>query len=516
MIINRYLTAAAAALLLAACGGDADEAEKQPEPQTPRDPAGGVAVAWDRREARMTQAQLDSMRMDMSWQELVQLDTTGSGAPARANPEKWEQIDPQAVNSGGQFVPLTGDVAGPSVLRTQILLDRALFSPGIMDGRWGKNTVQALYWFQRREGLPATARLDSATFQRLRQAAGNPRELVVRRTLTADDVKGPFTPIPEDIYEHAKLSCSCYESLSEKLSEDFHATPDLLKKLNPGVDLDNLRAGQTIHVPAVRDESRAGNRGQVAKIVVSGRGNYVHAVDAGGRVLYHFPSTLGGKYSPSPSGAFRVNGVAQDPSWHYQPGILVGVPDNEPDAMIPAGPNVAVGKVWIDLSEPHYGIHGTSEPQTIGYAASNGCVRLTNWDVEFLSHHVRAGVPVEFRDISGQKQAEDPANATTASAGTSSSGAGRAAAAASSGSGGGRASSTPAASPARRSGTSSGTSSSGASSATPASEGRTSRTRTEPSRPKQPETPPATETPKAAEPPKQEDHSGHEGHTPGR
>jgi lipoprotein-anchoring transpeptidase ErfK/SrfK len=503
-MINRYSAAALAALLLAACGGDADEAEKRPEPQAqaPANP-NGVEVSWDRTAPQFTQAQLDSMRMDMAWQELVQLDTTGSGAPARPNPEKWEQIDAQAVNSGGQFVPLTGDVAGPSVLRTQILLDRALFSPGIMDGRWGKNTVQALYWFQRREGLPATARLDSATFQRLRQVAGNPSELVVRKTLTEEDVKGPFTDIPEDIYEHAKLSCSCYESLSEKLSEDYHATPDLLKKLNPDVDLDNLQAGQAIYVPAVRDESRAGTRGQVAKIIVSGRGNYVHAVDAGGKVLYHFPSTLGGKYSPSPSGGFKINGVTQDPSWHYQPGILVGVPDSEPEAMIPAGPNVAVGKVWIDLSEPHYGIHGTSEPQTIGYAASNGCVRLTNWDVEFLSHHVRAGVPVEFRDISGQKQAEDPANATAAAA---SSTAGRSAAAtpAASSGGSGRASSASGAS---------GRSGSGTSSGTARTSGSTSggRTRTETSQPKQPETaqPKATETPKAAEPAKEDEHAGH-------
>lgn len=506
-MINRYASAALAALLLAACGGD-DEAEKRPEPQA-QAPAGGVAVAWERQAPGMTPEEMERARMDMSWQELVQLDTTGSGAPARANPEKWEQIDAQAVNSGGQFVPLTGDVAGPSVLRTQILLDRAMFSPGIMDGRWGKNTVQALYWFQRREGLPATARLDSATFARLRQAAGNPSELVVRKTLTADDVKGPFNPIPEDIYEHAKLSCSCYESLSEKLSEDYHATPDLLGKLNPGVNLDGLQAGQSIYVPAVRDESRAGTRGQVAKVIVSGRGNYVHAVDAGGRVLYHFPSTLGGKYSPSPSGGFKINGVAQDPSWHYQPGILVGVPDNEPEAMIPAGPNVAVGKVWIDLSEPHYGIHGTSEPQTIGYAASNGCVRLTNWDVEFLSHHVKTGVPVEFRDISGQKQAEDPANATAAGASPTT---GRAAAATPATSGSGR-SSSPSATTARRSGTSTGTSSGTSTGA--ARTNRTdsgSRTRTEPAQPKQTQ-PKQEETPKAAEPPKADEHAGH---TPGR
>lgn len=502
-MINRYAAAALAALLLAGCGGDADEAEKMPEPQAqaPANPT-GVAVAWERQAPGMTPEEMERARLDMSWQELVQLDTTGSGAPARPNPEKWEQIDAQAVNSGGQFVPLTGDVAGPSVLRTQILLDRALFSPGIMDGRWGKNTVQALYWFQRREGLPATARLDSATFQRLRQVAGNPGELVVRRTLTEEDVKGPFTTIPEDIYEHAKLSCSCYESLSEKLSEDYHATPELLAKLNPGVDLDNVKAGQSIYVPAVRDESRAGTRGQVAKIVVSGRGNYVHAVDAGGKVLYHFPSTLGGKYSPSPTGAFRINGVTQDPSWHYQPGILVGVPDSEPEAMIPAGPNVAVGKVWIDLSEPHYGIHGTSEPQTIGYAASNGCVRLTNWDVEFLSHHVRAGVPVEFRDISGQKQAEDPANAAAGAASTG----GRSASAtpaASSSSGSGRSSSS-GGTAARRSGTSGGTST-GTARTNRTDSG--SRTRTEPAQPKQ------EETPKAAEPAKTDEHAGH---TPAR
>lgn len=415
-MIKTYPSAAVAALLLAtaACGGD-DDAAPRPEPQTQATAqqqaasrARAVQVAWNRRMAAMTPEEMERARMDMSWQEVVQLETpTGPDVP---NPEKWEQISAQSVNTAPQHVPLHGDVGGPSVLRTQILLDRALFSPGIMDGRWGKNTAEALYWFQRREGLRATARLDSATFQRLRQVADAPRELIVRKTLTADDVSGPFTPIPEDIYEHAELECSCYESLSEKLSETYHATPDLLAKLNPGVDLNSLRAGQQLNVPAVRDTGAAG-RGQVAKLVVSGKGTYVHGLDESGRILYHFPSTLGGSYSPSPTGDFKVNGVAPDPDWHYQPDILVGVPDNEPDATIPAGPNVAVGTVWIDLSEPHYGIHGTSEPQTIGYASSNGCVRLTNWDVEFLSRFVRPGTPVEFRDITGEKQAEDPANA---------------------------------------------------------------------------------------------------------
>ncbi|CAA9353519.1 MAG: hypothetical protein AVDCRST_MAG89-3279 [uncultured Gemmatimonadetes bacterium] len=412
MIIKRVSLAGLAALALAGCkdgGGDAQAKGAQVR-EADNDPTRAV-VAWDRRAARMTPEEMERARLDESWMQVVQLDPITGGRNERPNPEKWEQLSIESVNTAPQHVPLYGDVGGPSVLRIQVMLDRALFSPGIMDGRWGKNTAQALYWFQKREGLPATARADSATFERLRSASGSPAELVVRRTLSAEDVEGPFTKIPEDVYEHAKLDCSCYESLTEKLSEMFHITPDLLAKLNPGVQIDGLRAGQTVNVPAVRDENAAGRGQQVAKLIISGAGTYLHAVDANGRVIYHFPSTLGGKYSPSPTGSYRVTRVTQDPSWHYQPDILVGVPDDEPDAMIPKGPNVAVGTVWMALSEPHFGIHGTAEPQTIGYASSNGCVRLTNWDVEFLSRHIRSNTPVEFRDITGQKQAEDPANA---------------------------------------------------------------------------------------------------------
>ncbi|MBB4634749.1 lipoprotein-anchoring transpeptidase ErfK/SrfK [Longimicrobium terrae] len=415
MKMQRRSLAVLLALAVSACGdgNDAGAAKQTAEPAQQPDPnaaQNAAQVAWDRRVARMSAEELQRARMDESWMEVVQLDPIPGGRNERPNPEKWEQIAMQTVNSLPQHVPLYGDVGGPSVLRTQILLDRALFSPGIMDGNWGKNTAEALYWFQKREGIPATARLDSLTFERLKTAGGSPTELVVARTLSAEDVAGPFTKIPDDIYEHAKLECSCYETLTEKLSEQFHITPDLLQKLNPGVAVDGLRQGQKLNVPAVRNDDAQG-RGTVAKLVVSGRGTYLHAEDASGKILYHFPSTLGGQYSPSPRGDFRVRTVTQDPAWHYQPDILVGVPDSEADAMIPKGPNVAVGKVWMALSEPHYGIHGTAEPQTIGYASSNGCVRLTNWDVEFLSRHVRPNTPVEFRDISGQKQAEDPANA---------------------------------------------------------------------------------------------------------
>ena len=73
------------------------------------------------------------------------------------------------------------------------------------------------------------------------------------------------------------------------------------------------------------------------------------------------------------------------------------MPDHEPEAKLRPGPNSPVGRVWMSLSKPHYGIHGTSSPETIGYANSHGCVRLTNWDALRLSDLVDAGTPVQFK-----------------------------------------------------------------------------------------------------------------------
>jgi lipoprotein-anchoring transpeptidase ErfK/SrfK len=293
-------------------------------------------------------------------------------------------------------LPLHEISEGPSVLRAQILLDRVFFSPGIIDGRWGKNTEKAVYWFQYREGLRKTGRVDQPTFDRLAQMAAAGTNLVEARQLTADDVSGPFAAVPEDIYEKEKLDCLCYESLTEKLAELFHTSPDVLGKLNPGVDLDAVTAGQTLNVPNVR-EADAGRGAQVARLVVSSEGFFVHALDASGRILFHFPTTLGSSFDPSPSGNHSVVRITRDPVWHYQPALLAHVDDSERDAQIPAGPNNAVGLVWMALSIEHYGIHGTSAPETIGYVTSAGCIRLTNWDALFLADRIAVGVPVEFR-----------------------------------------------------------------------------------------------------------------------
>jgi len=402
--MRKMICAALAGLTLAAvaCSKDRDD-EKSPPPQRgtaeAARPAGGADLPYAK-EPDLTPQQIEQGRFAQDWTQVVKLDTTGGGAPVR-NPEKWEQIDAQRVNTGPMFLPLSGEVSGPSVLRVQILLDRALFSPGEMDGHYGKNTAKAVYFFQQSNGLPATARVDSATFRALARVAGSPENLVTQRRLSADDVKGPFVTIPENIQDQAKLECSCYNSLTEKLGETFHIAPDVLKRLNPGVNLDGVQAGQSINVPLVRDPNAA--RGaRVAQIVVSGQGSYVQAQDASGKILFHFPSTLGATYDPSPSGEFKVTSIEQNPVWHYQPELIATASDTAHEAMVPGGPNNRVGAVWMALSAPHYGIHGTNKPETIGYATSSGCVRLTNWDALFLSHHISRGVPVHFRDIQGR------------------------------------------------------------------------------------------------------------------
>jgi lipoprotein-anchoring transpeptidase ErfK/SrfK len=312
------------------------------------------------------------------------------------NGETVAQLSREATNGGREVVPVGPGLKGPSVLRVQVLLDRALFSPGMIDGSWGKNTSVAVYWFQAREGLPPTGVVDSLTFARLQLAGGNPREYVVRRALTAADVRGPFIEMPSSIYAQAELDCSCYESLAEKLTETFHARVELLRALNPRVALNSLKAGDSINVPNVRDAD-APPRGVVATLVVSGGDHYLQALDPAGRILYQFPTTLGSSYDPSPEGSFRVLAITENPWWHYQPAILHHGHEDAPEAQIPPGPNSAVGRVWMTLSAEHYGIHGTKSPETIGYAVSAGCVRLANWDALYLARRLTPGTPVVFR-----------------------------------------------------------------------------------------------------------------------
>lgn len=292
---------------------------------------------------------------------------------------------PPAANA--QTTPTTPD---PAIARAQILLDRANFSPGVIDGLGGDNTRQAIAAFEKAAGLPEDGVLDAEVFQRL--TAGDAGKVMADYTITAADLAGPFIgQVPSDLQAMSKLTTVGYATPLEALAEKFHMTEGLLRALNPGVDFG--KAGQSIIVAAVAQTDLTAD---VARIVVDKTERSVRAYDANDRLLAFYPATIGSSARPAPSGDLTVVGVAPEPNYTYDPD-RVSYDRGDRKVIVPAGPNNPVGSVWIDLSRDTYGIHGTPDPSKVGKTFSSGCVRLTNWDAEQLASRVKPGVKVSFR-----------------------------------------------------------------------------------------------------------------------
>ena len=288
--------------------------------------------------------------------------------------------------------PVEGQPARPdaATARAQILLDRANFSPGVIDGLGGDNTRQAIAAFEKAAGLPQDGVLDAEVFRRL--TAGDDGRVLTDYTITAADLVGPFIgQVPADLADMAKLQTVGYATPLEMLAEKFHMTEGLLQALNPGVDFG--KAGQTIVVAAVAQTDLADD---VAHIVVDKAERSVRVYDAADRLLAFYPATIGSSARPAPSGELTVVGVAPEPNYTYDPDRL-SYDRGDRKVIVPPGPNNPVGSVWIDLSRDTYGIHGTPDPSNVGKTFSSGCVRLTNWDAEQLASKVKPGVRVTFR-----------------------------------------------------------------------------------------------------------------------
>ncbi|WP_371070798.1 MULTISPECIES: L,D-transpeptidase [unclassified Sinorhizobium] len=275
----------------------------------------------------------------------------------------------------------------PAIVHLQILLDRAGSSPGVIDGYYGENVTKAIAAFETMQALPADGKLDPEVIGRL----ADDMPVIQAYVISKEDAEGLVASIPKDYAKQARMEHLGYTSIAEKLSERFHMDIDLLKALNSG---SRFAVGETVSVamPGVAKQ------GTAKRIEARKRAGQVLAFAEDGSLLAAYPATIGSEESPSPSGTHKVKGVARMPPYIYNPKVNFQQGHNRKILRLPSGPNGPVGSVWIDLTEPTYGIHGTPEPSLIDKSQSHGCVRLTNWDAEELAGMVKPGVIVEFTD----------------------------------------------------------------------------------------------------------------------
>ncbi|MBS1302744.1 L,D-transpeptidase [Loktanella sp. SALINAS62] len=304
-------------------------------------------------------------------------------APAQA----IAQLSPEAISktnyAGG---PLPEGQSAITVV-VQVLLDRAAISPGVIDGFRGPMSRSAIRAFEAREGLEADGVMDSDVWKAL---DGDDRGQILRSyRITEEDAVGLTDGLPDDYAKLAKMDWLGYTSVAERLAEDFHMDQAFLRNLNPDAA---FQAGETIFVAATGDPIDA----TVTRVEVRKDVGRVAAFSKDDIMVANYPATVGSAELPSPSGTHEITAIAIEPTYTYRPDENFRQGDNDEILVLPPGANGPVGIVWIDLSKPTYGIHGTSDPDELFQDQSHGCVRLTNWDARELAGMVDQGTAVSF------------------------------------------------------------------------------------------------------------------------
>ena len=279
----------------------------------------------------------------------------------------------------------------PAIVKLQVLLDRAGFSPGEIDGKLGENALKALRAFAEAKGLAFDGRKPTAEIWNA-LTAGSSDPIIADYSITDKDVKGPFLQkLPTKMEDMQGLKSLDYTSPREAIAEKFHMSEALLEALNPGKKFD--QAGQMISVMNV---STSETRPAAARVEVDKTRQTVKAFGNSGELLAFFPATVGSKEKPTPSGTLKVTSIDANPHYKYNPDYKFKDVKSKRAFTINPGPNNPVGTEWIALSSEGYGIHGTANPSKISKTESHGCVRLTNWDADRLAKMVKKGMEVAF------------------------------------------------------------------------------------------------------------------------
>jgi lipoprotein-anchoring transpeptidase ErfK/SrfK len=274
------------------------------------------------------------------------------------------------------------------LLKLQVLLDRSNISPGEIDGQHNARLEEMIAAFAEVSGVSSTPWL--AKFW-LELALSSAEPALREYTITRDDLKGPFLrALPSKMEDMSTLEMVSYTSLPEALAERFHMSELLLKALNPNSSF--RFSGEKIIVANVRSTKRQ----KAARLEVEIERRTIKAFDDKGRLIAFFPASVGSSDKPSPSGILSIVSIVSDPTFHYNPKYKFKEVDRTSSFEINAGPNNPLGTMWIGLSKPSYGIHGTPDPSGVGKSSSHGCVRMTNWDVQRLSEMVTKGTSVRL------------------------------------------------------------------------------------------------------------------------